>query len=88
MIDPPALPGVPPEAIADAILQAVTARGPDKSICPSEVARALDPAGWRALMPGVRVAALALAREGRIRITQAGRQVDGPLRGPIRLRLP
>jgi hypothetical protein len=87
MIDPHAPLGVPPEAIAAAILHAAAARGPDKSVCPSEVARTLDPARWRALMPAVRAAALELARDGRIRITRRGRALDGPLRGAIRLRL-
>ena len=53
-----------PEAIASEILRQATARGPDKSICPSEVARALaggDEAAWRPLMGKVRQAAVALA---------------------------
>jgi hypothetical protein len=88
MIDPHAPPSMPLEAIVAAILRAVAARGRDKSVCPSEVARALDPVDWRALMPAVRTAASALAQAGRIRITQGGRRLDGPWRGPIRLRLP
>lgn len=61
------------------------ARGAGKTICPSEVARALGPA-WRELMPAVRQAASELQAQGRLRVTQKGERVD-PLRaaGPIRL---
>ena len=72
-------------AIEAEILRAVAARGPGKSICPSEVARALA-ADWRKLMPAVRAAAARLAARGALRVTQKGADVD-PLaaRGPIRL---
>lgn len=75
-----------PEAVAAAILLAVRQRGPDRTLCPSEVARSLDPAGWRALMPAVRAVAAELAAEGAICVTQRGRPVDAnDARGPIRL---
>jgi hypothetical protein len=48
------------QAIADEILRQTTALGTDRSICPSEVARALDP-DWRRLMSPVRRAAAELA---------------------------
>jgi hypothetical protein len=77
------------EWIVMAILAATAARGPGRSVCPSEIARALDPAGWRALMPAVRAAAAALAAEGAIRVTQRGVAVDAATaRGPIRLAAP
>ncbi len=76
-------------SIADEILRQVTARGPGKSICPSEVARALDPEGWRTLLGPVRQAAAALAREGRIAILRKGKPVaPAEMRGVIRLALP
>ena len=75
--------------IRDAILAACAQCGADASVCPSEVARALSPDDWRSLMEPVRAGAVALAREGRLRITQRGVEVQaGPLHGPIRLSLP
>lgn len=74
--------------IAEAILRLCAERGVAKTICPSEVARALaaDEAAWRALMPGVRRVAADLAAAGRIAVTQRGLPVD-PMsaRGAIRL---
>ncbi len=64
-------------------------RSTTTSICPSEVARAAVPDGWRALMPQVRAVASRLALQGRVHITQRGQVVapEGPWRGPIRIRL-
>ena len=74
------MPGVPfARAAAErAILDLLARRGPGKTICPSEAARALggDDA-FRPLMPIVREAAGALAAAGRIEVTAAcGRRVD------------
>ncbi len=73
------------------ILQAVAARGADKTICPSEVARVVSSGGeaWRELMPKVRAEAHRLQADGLIDVTQKGKPVD-PLsaKGPIRLGLP
>lgn len=76
-----------PKRIAEAIDALLAARSADASICPSEVARRLSPDDWRALMPRVREVAFAMARAGRVRITQRGCAVDPlrPVRGPIRL---
>lgn len=79
-----------PASAADvnaAILAAVQQRGPDKTLCPSEIARALAPDDWRELMPVVRDAALGLAAGGQITIRQGGvvRDPTLPLKGPIRL---
>lgn len=70
------------------ILRLVAARGPGRSICPSEAARALDP-DWRRLMTATRRAAIRLALAGRIEILRKGRPVapEG-VRGVIRLRAP
>ncbi len=55
------------------------------SICPSEVARAASD-DWRPLMDDVRAAAAELAAEGRLVVTQKGRQVDlATVKGPVRL---
>ncbi len=78
---------IPEADIAATILRLVEARGPGKSICPSEVARALDPA-WQRLMGPVRQAAVSLALAGRIAILRKGKPVDpADVRGVIRLRL-
>jgi hypothetical protein len=69
--------------IADTLMVLAQARGPDKSFCPSEVARRLSD-DWRPLMPRVRRVAAGLP----LLATQGGRAVDPVLaRGPIRLRL-
>jgi hypothetical protein len=63
-------------------------RGADKTICPSEAARALASADWREIMPLVREAAQLLLSEGILRIEQKGVPVDPTLvRGPVRYRL-
>jgi hypothetical protein len=75
------------DAIAAEILRLTAARGPDKSICPSEVARALAPDAWRPLLGAVRAEALRLAAAGRIEILRKGRPVPPEaVRGVIRLR--
>jgi len=75
------------EEIRHAIARLLDTRQPPATICPSEAARALAPDGWRPLMPRVRAAALAMAREGALVVRQGGHIVapDEPLRGPIRL---
>lgn len=75
------------DAVAAEILRLTEARGPDRSICPSEVARALAPDAWRPLLGAVRAEALRLAAAGRIDILRKGRPVSGEaVRGVIRLR--
>lgn len=75
------------EALSAEILRQTAERGPEKSICPSEVARALDPEGWRRHMHAVRVAAAALAGEGRIEILRKGKPIaPEAMHGVIRLR--
>ena len=75
--------------IAQEIVRQLSRRAAESSICPSEVARALqgDEAAWRALMPQVREAAAAMRDAGRLRITRAGVDVpsDELRRGAIRL---
>jgi hypothetical protein len=70
--------------IRAAILDLALRRGRAKSLCPSEVAKALA-ADWRPLMPEVRAVAAAMPE---IVATQGGSEVDAATaRGPIRLRL-
>jgi Protein of unknown function (DUF3253) len=73
------------------ILRLTEASGPDKSICPTEVAHAVMPGegdAWRQKLSAVRRAAVRLAQEGRIDILRKGKPVD-PLgvKGVIRLRV-
>jgi hypothetical protein len=79
-------------ALGEQILRLLRERGPGKTICPSEVARAAagsDERGdWEPLMQPVRDAAAALVAQRRIVVTQHGEVVDGrTAKGPIRLRL-
>ena len=77
------------QTIQDEILRQVSARDAGKSICPSEVARALRPEAWQPLMGPVRQVAVALARDGRLEVLRKGRPADlDDLRGVIRLRAP
>lgn len=78
--------------IRKTIADLVAARGPGKSICPSEAARALggpDEKVWGRLMKPVRAVAVAMARAGDIEIRRKGRVVDPDgFRGLYRLALP
>ncbi len=77
----------PPVADIEAAILALTAqRGPAKSICPSEVARALRP-DWQTLLGEVRRAACRLAAAGQIDILRKGRVIEpAGVKGVIRLR--
>ncbi len=86
------------QRLEETILALLQERGRDKTICPSEAARAVaaraqpqgatDPAQWQPLMEPARAAARRLVAAGRILITQGGRVVDpSTAKGPIRLRL-
>lgn len=75
--------------IEDKAFELLAARDPGKTICPSEVARALDPQGWRRLMPVVRATAVGLARQGKLVITRHNKPVDpNAFKGVYRLKLP
>ena len=88
-----------PDPIAQQIFDLLAARGPGKSICPSEAARAMQAAhgkagapadAWRRYLAPVRQHALHLARRGEILILRKGKPVDPhkPVKGVIRLALP
>ena len=76
-------------ALRDAILRLADERGPSKTICPSDAARAIGGDGWRDLMPDARAVARDLAREGSVDVTQKGVVLDpdAEWRGPIRIRI-
>jgi hypothetical protein len=79
-------------ALEAKILELLAQRDPDRTICPSEAARAVAGAAgesdgsWRDLMDPARRAAGRLVEAGEIVVTQRGEVVD-PLaaKGPIRL---
>ena len=63
-------------------------RGPDKTVCPSEIARELFPNNWRKHMPEVRDVAVELQKQGKVSITQKGQAVDvDHIKGPIRIKI-
>ncbi|MGV0852370.1 DUF3253 domain-containing protein [Mycolicibacterium phlei] len=76
------------ERLRETILRLARERGPDKTICPSDAARAVGGADWRDLMDDAREIARELARRGEIEITQKGEVLDpdATWRGPIRIR--
>lgn len=74
--------------LESAIVELLRTRGRGKTICPSEVARMVNPDNWREHMERTREAARRLVAGGKVEITQGGRPVDpSTARGPIRLRL-
>ena len=81
-----------PEQLEETLMALAAARGPDKTFCPSEAARALGgshPDGWGPLMTPVRRTAVRLAHEGRIVIYRKGKPVDpDDFKGVYRLGLP
>ncbi len=75
--------------IAATVLALLSARGDDKTICPSDVARCVASPTWRPVMDDVRRIARSLADDGSIEVVQKGVVVEDPAtaRGPIRYRL-
>jgi uncharacterized protein DUF3253 len=71
------------------ILELARERGADKTICPSDAARAIGGDDWRDLMDEARDVARDLARTGEVEISQKGAVLDPdqPWRGPIRIRI-
>jgi hypothetical protein len=63
----------------ETILDLLCQREAEKTICPSEAARALagkDPDAWSRLMPLIRRTAVRMMKEGRIEIRRKGKAVD------------
>jgi hypothetical protein len=77
--------------VEDTILALARERGPERTIGPMDVARALGgdhPDGWGPLMPQVRRAAVRLMKQGSVLILRKGRPVDpDDFRGVYRLAL-
>lgn len=85
---------LPPQSAAtnrriDATLRALLrSRAPDRSICPSDIARIVGGATWRGLLPVVRERAVKLAGSGELEIVRRGRVVKrNPTEGVLRYRL-
>jgi len=86
-------PGSADAALEKTILELLSERGRDKTICPSEAAKIVGGdetrRDWEGLMEPARASARRLAAAGKIVITQHGAVVDpSTAKGPIRLRLP
>lgn len=74
------------------ILEILAARGKHKSVCPTDVAKALagnpPDESWRRFLAPTKQAAQRLARAGQIEILRKGKPIDPEqLHGVIRLRL-
>jgi len=76
--------------VESAIFDLLAAKvAPGKSVSPEEVARAVDPEGWRRLLGHVRAVARGLARQGKLVILRHGKPADPEdFKGVYRLRLP
>lgn len=69
------------------IIDLLDRRAASATICPSEAARAVDPAAWRDLLEPARAAARRLVAAEQVEIVQQGRVVDpSTAAGPIRIR--
>ncbi|MGH6945890.1 MAG: DUF3253 domain-containing protein [Kiloniellales bacterium] len=87
------------DPVASAILEALGALEPGRSLDPQDVARLIatarrrrsdPPELWRRYLPAVRQQAIHLARDGRIVLLRKGVAIDasGPVKGVVRLALP
>lgn len=78
--------------IEQTLMRLLVACPPDKTLDPTDVARALGgshPDGWGPLMQPIRAVAVRLALEGRLVITRKGKAVDPTdFRGVYRLGYP
>jgi len=78
-----------PSPIELAIFDLLGRQAPGKSVSPEEVARVVDPGGWRRALGPVRSEAVGLARQGRLVITRHNRPADPEaFKGVYRLKLP
>lgn len=90
-----------PEIIKGYLDNLLAARQPPKTLCPSEVARALSSgelqtagvSSWRELMPEIRTMVAEMRDQGRVEVLQKGEVLQGHLgeglanvKGPIRVR--
>jgi len=77
------------DAVESAIFDLLAKVPAGKTVSPEEVARAVEPDGWRRMLGRVRGTAIGLARAGRLVITRHGKPADpDDLKGVWRMRLP
>lgn len=77
------------DPVETAIFDLLAKVPPGKSVSPEEVARALDPEGWRRELGKVRAVAVGLARTGRLVILRHNKPADpDTFKGVWRMRLP
>ena len=77
-----------PQDISATILSTAIQRGPQKSTCPSEIARMLFPDNWRKHMKNIVDVAIDLHHQGKVLITQKGKPIDvNHIKGPIRIKI-
>ena len=81
------------ETIEDLVLRLAKERGAGKTICPTEAARAAaeqrGEEDWNARLPGVKAAAVRLAKRGGVAIYRKGKPVDPEnFKGVYRIGLP
>lgn len=77
-----------PQDISATILSTAIQRGPQKSTCPSEIARMLFPDDWRKHMKNIVDVAIDLHHQGKVSITQKGKPIDvNHIKGPIRIKI-
>lgn len=78
------------ERLEAAVLALAGHRGPDKTICPSDAARAVGGEAWRDDMDLARDVVRSLAGDGTVEVLQKGERVpaDADWKGPIRVRFP
>lgn len=75
-------------SILPTILSVAAQRGPEKTTCPSEIARMLFPDDWRNHMKDIVDVAIELHNQGKVLITQKGIPIDvNHIKGPIRIKI-
>lgn len=77
------------ERLEAAVLALARRRAPERTICPSDAARAVGGEAWRSLMPLARHIARELAGSGEVEVLQKGQPLDPAEHwiGPIRIRV-
>jgi hypothetical protein len=74
------------ERVAATMRTLLRHRGPDRTICPSDVARTVGGDSWRRLMGLAREVAAELHDAGALQVMQRGERVDPrTARGPVRI---
>ncbi|MDJ0754313.1 MAG: DUF3253 domain-containing protein [Ardenticatenaceae bacterium] len=76
------------ELLYDTILEMCAAAGPEKSVTPAAIARALDEFTWQSLLKRLRITAVKQAQAGLIYIMRKGKPADpNDFKGVYKLRL-